>query len=712
MAAKKDKINDFVIRFANVNGTGSASANFLFTKAIFRMGIPVTPKNIFPSNIQGLPTWYEVRVNEKGYLGRREGIDLMVAVNPQSMLKDVKDVRAGGYFMYDSSKPLHKEYIREDITYLGIPLMQMCNEAYTDARQRQLFKNIIYVGALAALFDIEFNVLEDLLAEQFKGKEKLIPANVKALKLGVDYVHANFKYPLEYRVERRNLLKDKILMEGNAACGLGAVYAGATVAGWYPITPSTSVIEAFMDYSDEFRIDKITGKRNVAILQAEDELSAIGMVIGANWNGARAFTSTSGPGLSLMNEFLGLAYFAEIPTVLVDVQRTGPSTGMPTRTQQSDILEAAYASHGDTKHVLLFPSTPKECFDCMLDAFDLSEELQTPVIVMTDLDLGMNDHVSPPLTFDDKREYKRGKVLDAEALEKIEKFGRYLDVDKDGITYRTLPGTHPSKGSFFTRGTSRDEYATYTEDSAAYQRNMDRLTRKWNTAKKIVPSPQVYKKKNESKNGILFFGTSQYAAEEAMDVLKSEKIIVDAIRVRAFPFTKEVEDFINSHDKVFVIEQNRDAQMRSLLMIEMDAEPKKLVSVLNYDGMPITADNILNQVKTNLSSKGLGSKAAAKKPVVLKVVESKKVAPKKKVVAKKKTVKKEVAKKKVAPKKKLVATKKVVKKVLAKKKVTPKKKIAAKKKSNIKVVAKKKVATKKKVVAKKSNFKKATKKRK
>ena len=458
----KSKLNDFVIRFANVNGTGSASANFLFTKAIFRMGIPVTPKNIFPSNIQGLPTWYEVRVSEKGYLGRREGIDLMVAVNPQSMLTDVKSVRKGGYFLFDSSKPLHSQYHRADINYIGIPLMQICNEAYTDARQRQLFKNIVYVGALIALLDIEFGVVEGLLAEQFKGKEKLIPMNVKALQLGMDYVKANFKYPLDIRVERRNLVKDWIMMEGNAACGLGAVYGGATFAAWYPITPSTSVVEGFSDFAAEFRVDKVTGKKNVAIVQAEDELAAIGMVIGANWNGARSFTATSGPGLSLMNEFLGLAYFAEIPTVLVDVQRTGPSTGMPTRTQQSDILEGAYASHGDTKHVMLFPSTPKECFDLTADSFDLAEGLQTPIIVMTDLDLGMNDHMTPPLVWDDKREYKRGKVLDAEALEKIEKFGRYLDVDKDGITYRTIPGTHASKGSFFTRVTSRDEYAVYT----------------------------------------------------------------------------------------------------------------------------------------------------------------------------------------------------------------------------------------------------------
>jgi 2-oxoglutarate ferredoxin oxidoreductase subunit alpha len=601
MSETKSKVNDFVVRFANVNGTGSASANFLFTKAIFRMGIPVTPKNIFPSNIQGLPTWYEVRVSEKGYLGRREGVDLMVAVNPQSMLADVKNVRPGGYFLYDSSKKLHAEYIREDINYIGIPLMQMCNDAYSDARQRQLFKNIIYVGALAALMDIEFNVLEGLLADQFKGKEKLIPMNVKALQMGVDYVHANFKYPLDIRLERRDLIGDSIMIDGNSACGLGAVYAGATVVAWYPITPSTSVVEAFTNYASELRVDKITGKNNFAIVQAEDELAAIGMVIGANWNGARSFTATSGPGLSLMNEFLGLAYFAEVPAVLVDVQRSGPSTGMPTRTQQSDVLEAAYASHGDTKQVLIFPSTPKECFDMMADSFDFAEQLQTPVIVMTDLDLGMNDHVSQPFVWDDKRVYNRGKVLNAEDLEKIEKFGRYLDVDGDGITYRTYPGTHPTKGSFFTRGTSRDEYATYTEDGDAYHRNMDRLIKKWNTAKNIVSPPQVYQEKNNSKNGILFFGTSQYSAEEAMDMLKEENTVVDAIRVRAFPFNKIIEDFINSHDKIFVIEQNRDAQMRSLLMIELNANPEKLVSVLNYDGMPITADNIVNQMKKSLT---------------------------------------------------------------------------------------------------------------
>jgi 2-oxoglutarate/2-oxoacid ferredoxin oxidoreductase subunit alpha len=594
------KINDFVIRFANVNGTGSASANALFTKAIFRMGIPVTPKNIFPSNIQGLPTWYEVRVSEKGYLGRREGVDFVVCVNPQSMLKDVASVKKGGYFLYDSSKPLHSQYIRDDINYLGIPLMTLANNAFTDARQRQLFKNIIYIGALIALFDIEFEVLEGLLGDQFKGKERLIEPNIKALKMGVDYVKENFKYPLDIRVERRDLIGEKILIGGNTACGLGAVYGGATVAAWYPITPSTSVVDYFTKYAEKLRIDKETGKKNFAIVQAEDELAAIGMVIGANWNGARSFTATSGPGVSLMNEFLGLAYFAEIPTVLIDVQRTGPSTGMPTRTQQSDILEAAYAAHGDTKHVLLFPASPKECFEMTADSFDLAERLQTPIILMTDLDLGMNDHISAPLTWDDKRQYDRGKVLSAEQLDEIERYGRYLDSDGDGIPYRTIPATHPTKGANVTRGSSRDEYAVYTEDSAAYQRNMNRLAKKFETAKELVPQPEFYQAQNQSENGVIFFGTSTYAAVEAVELLKNEGITLDAMRPKAFPFGKEFEEFVAAHKKVFVIEQNRDAQFKSLMMIELGINADKLISVLNYDGMPITADNILTQIKGNL----------------------------------------------------------------------------------------------------------------
>jgi 2-oxoglutarate ferredoxin oxidoreductase subunit alpha len=596
-------VNDFVVRFANVNGTGSASANFLFAKSIFRMGVPVSPKNIFPSNIQGLPTWYEVRVSEKGYLGRREGIDMMVAMNPQSMKADVASVKPGGYFLYDSTKKLHPEFIRQDITYIGIPLMEISNREFSDPRQRQLFKNIIYVGALSYFLNIEFAVLEKLLAEQFAGKEKLIAPNVKALNLGVAYAKENFKFEMNIRMERRDLVGDAIMIDGNAACGLGAVYAGATVAAWYPITPSTSVVEAFHAYCDELRVDKATGKKNFAIVQAEDELAAIGMVIGANWNGARSFTATSGPGVSLMNEFLGLAYYAEVPTVLIDVQRTGPSTGMPTRVQQSDIMEAAYASHGDTKHILLFPSTPKECFDLTIDAFDLAEELQTPVIVMTDLDLGMNDHMSAPFKWDEKRKYKRGKVLTAEQLDKLERYGRYLDVDNDGITYRTIPGTHPSKGAFVTRGTSRDEYAVYTEEAAPYVRNMDRLIKKFNTAKTYVPKPQLYQKKNISDTAMIFFGTSTHAAVEANELMKEVGINIDALRLTSFPFTAEVEEFVNSHERIFVIEQNRDAQMRSLMMIEMNVDPKKLIPVLNYDGTPITADNIAKQIEQHVKVK-------------------------------------------------------------------------------------------------------------
>jgi 2-oxoglutarate/2-oxoacid ferredoxin oxidoreductase subunit alpha len=598
----KKAINDFIVRFANVNGTGSASANYLFAKTIFRMGIPVTPKNIFPSNIQGLPTWYEVRVSEKGYLGRREGIDLMVCVNPQSMAQDVKNVKPGGYFMYDSTKKLPENYLRDDIHYLGIPMMEMSNQAFSDPRKRQLLKNIIYVGALSKLLNMDVEEIKTLVGEQFEGKAQLIEANMEALKLGIDYVEANFEYPLSFHLERRDLIGDKIIVDGNTACGLGAVYGGATVMAWYPITPSTSVAEAFEHYCKEYRIDPETGAHKFAIIQAEDELAAMGMVIGANWNGARAFTATSGPGVSLMNEFLGLAYFAEVPAVLVDVQRAGPSTGMPTRTQQPDLLLAAYASHGDTKHVLLLPSTPRECFDMTAQSFDLAERLQTPIMVMTDLDLGMNDHISEPFHWTDQRKYDRGKVLNTEELEHVGRFGRYLDVDGDGIPYRTYPGTHPTKGSFFTRGTSKDEYAAYTEDGAAYKRNMDRLLKKWDTAKQLVPVAQLYQQTKQSDVAILFFGTSQFSAEEAKDLLAEEGTHVDAIRIKAFPFGQEVVDFVDSHRIVFVIEQNRDGQMRNMMIMELGTDPSKLIPVLNYDGMPITADSIKSQI-TNFLNK-------------------------------------------------------------------------------------------------------------
>jgi 2-oxoglutarate ferredoxin oxidoreductase subunit alpha len=524
----------------------------------------------------------------------------MVSVNPQSMVQDIAEVLPGGYFFYDNTKQLRKEHIREDITYIGVPLTQMCLTEYTDPRQRQLFKNVIYVGALAALLDIEFEVLGGLISDQFQGKEKLITPNIHALELGYNYAREHFDCPSTIRVERRNNVGNKILLDGNTACGLGAVYAGASVVAWYPITPSTSVVDAFSKYAKRMRIDAGTGLKNYSVVQAEDELAAIGMVIGANWNGARSFTATSGPGVSLMSEFLGLAYFAEIPTVLIDVQRTGPSTGMPTRTQQSDVLAAAYASHGDTKHILLFPSSPKECFDQTVAAFDLAERLQTPVIMLTDLDLGMNDNMSDPLEWDDNKQYDRGKVLTESDLENMNtRYGRYLDVDNDGIPYRTYPGTHPTKGSFFTRGTSRDEYAVYTENGAEYVKNMQRLLKKWETAKTSVPAPEVYQTENTGEYGVLFFGTTTQSAIEAIDSLKDEGIHLDAIRIKAFPFNHTVEQFIRDHKKVFVIEQNRDAQLRSLLINDCGFAPEQLVPILNYDGMPITATFIKTLIRKN-----------------------------------------------------------------------------------------------------------------
>ena len=607
-------INDFVVKFANVNGTGSASANHLFAKAIFRMGIPVSPRNIFPSNIQGLPTWYEVRVSAKGYLGRRGGVDLMVCVNPQSMEKDVASVEPGGYFVYDSTKPLAPHLKRDDIHYFGIPFTQMCMREYPNPRLQQLLKNVVYVGALAAFLDIDFSVLKGLLNDQFKGKERLISSNVHALEMGYHYARDHFKCPLPIRLKKGGNSaphireSEHILMNGNTAAALGAIYGGATVAAWYPITPSTSVVDAFSQYAERMRIDPGSGKRNFAVVQAEDELAAIGVAIGAGWNGVRAFTATSGPGLSLMSEFLGLAYFAEIPVVLIDVQRSGPSTGMPTRSQQSDILAAAYASHGDTKQVLLFPATPRECFDMTADAFDLTERLQTPVILMSDLDLGMNDWMSPPLEWDDDYQMDRGKVLDAKQLDEVEKWGRYLDVDGDGICYRTLPGTHPDKGAYFTRGSSKNQMAVYSESGDDYVQNVDRLLRKFETAKKYVPRPKTHdpipvkNPKTDLKLGALFFGTSASPSYEAVEMLAEEGYPIDTMRIRAFPFHASMDAFIHSHDLVFVIEQNRDGQMRRLIINECEIPPGKLVSVLNYSGTPITARKIARIIRETLQS--------------------------------------------------------------------------------------------------------------
>jgi len=594
--------NDFVVRFANTNGTGSASANNMFAKAILRMGIPVSAKNIFPSNIQGMPTWYEVRINENNFLARRGGnSELVVAMNAQSLHEDIASVASGGFLLYDSSRALTDKDIRTDIQYLPIPISVICQKEYQDPRQRQLFKNVIYIGALAALLNIEFDVLKSLVADQFKGKDKLITPNIYALELGYQYANQHFTCPLSINVERRDLVKNRIMVDGNTATGLGAVFGGATVVGWYPITPSTSVVEKFANYCNRLRIDPATGKKNYALVQAEDEIAAIGIAIGAGWNGARAFTATSGPGISLMSEFLGLAYFAEIPVVLINVQRAGPSTGMPTRTQQSDIIACAYASHGDTKHILLFPQDPSECFEFSALAFDLADQLQTPIIIMSDLDLGMNDHLTEEFTWDDHRTYKLGKVLSSEQLDKIESYGRYLDTDSDGICYRTLPATHPEKGAFFTRGTSRNEYAGYTEKSADYVKNMERLTKKFETAKKMVPAPEIQQGQKLAQIGLVYFGTSSHAIAETKSQLKEHGLAADTLRIRAFPFNNMVSEFIHSHQQIFIIEQNRDGQMRSLLINEQGFSPEKLSSIANCDGLPMTSTFIVQGVLNKLS---------------------------------------------------------------------------------------------------------------
>jgi 2-oxoglutarate ferredoxin oxidoreductase subunit alpha len=591
-----EAINDFVIKFANVNGSGSASANELFAKAVMRMGVPVSPRNIFPSNIQGMPTWYEARVCEKGYHGRRGGVDMMVAMNPQTWDADIAEIEPGGYLFFDSTRPMPADKFRADVHNMGVPLTEIANNAYTDPRQRQLFKNIIYVGALSVLLDVDAEVFEKLFAEQFKGKERLLESNIKALHMGRDYVKQHMHAPLGIRVQRADNVGDQIFTDGNSAAGLGLVYGGATVAAWYPITPSTSIPEAFQKYCEKFRIDPATGQHRFAIVQAEDELASIGMVVGAGWNGARAFTATSGPGISLMTEFIGLAYFAEIPVTIINVQRGGPSTGMPTRTQQSDLLSCAYASHGDTKHVLLFPQDPHECFTHSAAALDLAERLQTPIFVMTDLDIGMNQRLCKPFVWDDAREYDRGKVMTAEELEAGKPFGRYKDVDGDGIPWRTLPGTHPSKGAFFTRGTSRNPQAMYSEAGADYIYNMERLLHKFKTAETLVPQPVFRKAAEPTRLGIIYYGSTTPAMREALDVLEANGDHVDAMRLCAFPFPDSVREFIAAHDKVFVAEQNRDGQMRTMLINELEVNPAKLVRVLHYDGTPITARFIIRNI--------------------------------------------------------------------------------------------------------------------
>ena len=595
------RVNDFVVKFANVNGSGSASANALFAKSVLRMGVAVTPRNIFPSNIQGLPTWYEVRISGAGYLGARGGgVDVMVAMNPQTWDQDVASIEPGGYLFYDNTKPMPPSKFRDDIVIVGVPLTRMSNEAYRDPRQRQLFKNIIGLGALAALLDMDVPAIEKLLGEQFRNREKLIAANIQALHMGLDWVKHNLDDPIKLKVQKADVVDDRIFIDGNSAAALGAVYGGATVCAWYPITPSSSLAEAFTNYCNRMRVDKETGKAKFAIVQAEDELSSIGMVIGAAWNGARSFTATSGPGISLMQEFIGLAYFAEIPAVIFDVQRSGPSTGMPTRTQQTDIMACAYASHGDTKHVLLIPEDPYECFEFGALAFDLADRLQTPVFVMLDLEIGMNDRLSKPFAWDDSRKMDRGKVMTAEDLEAGKKFGRYLDVDDDGITYRTLPGTHPTKGAFFTRGTSKDRMARYSEEGADYQENMERLLKKHNTARNFVPPAIIRQGAEPAKFGIIYFGSTSAPIAEAEEQLAERGVTLDLMRLRGFPFGDEVAAFIAEHELVFVVEQNRDGQMRSLLINELEIDPARLAKVVHYDGTPITARFISGAIADRL----------------------------------------------------------------------------------------------------------------
>lgn len=591
-------VNDFSFKIATVNGTGSASANSLLMQAIFRMGIPVTGKNIFPSNIQGLPTWYEIRVNKDGYTARPQEVDLVVTLNPGTYVKDVATVRPGGYLLYDSSWPLEAELVREGITILGIPFGRMCVEAFDRDRDRTLLRNIVYAGALAALFEIDMDVIGQMLNEKFSKKKSLLDANFTAIKLGYDYAKANFTCPLPFHLEKMDETSGSIIIDGNTAAALGAVYAGATVGAWYPITPSTSLMEAFIAFCRKYRVDKTTGLNKFCILQAEDELSAAGIAIGAGWAGARSFTNTSGPGISLMQEFIGLAYYTEIPAVFFDIQRTGPSTGMPTRTQQGDLLSLAYASHGDTKHIVLFPSNPEECFYLTVTAFDLAERFQTPVFVASDLDIGMNDWMCRRLEWDDSYVHDRGKVLNTAECESIKKFSRYLDVDGDGIAARTLPGVH-GNGAYFVRGSGHDRHGAYTEDSAAYQDVMDRLAYKITMAARAVPAPEFHWQEGADV-GIVSLGGCDAAVREAVDRLRAQGIVADYMRIRAFPFDAPVREFLDAHDVTFVVEQNRDAQLRSLLAIETGKPRDEMLSVLDYNGMPLTAQAVVMAVTKQL----------------------------------------------------------------------------------------------------------------
>ena len=593
------RVNDFAFKVGTVNGTGSASANSLLLQSIFRMGIPVCGKNVFPSNIQGLPTWYEIRVSRDGYTARTPDFDLVVAMNPATYARDIAEVRSGGWLLHDSSWPLDARLLRSDVTFLGVPLGRMCIEAFAGSRERTLMKNIAYAGALAALIDLDLEVIGENIRAEFAKKPRLVDSNFRALHLGYDYAREHFACPLPIRLERMDATREHVLLDGNTAAALGCVYAGATVGAWYPITPATSLMDAFGRFCARYRVDAATGERRYCIVQAEDELAAAGVVIGAGWAGARAFTPTAGPGISLMGEFIGLAYYAEIPAVFFDVQRTGPSTGMPTRTQQGDLMSVAYASHGDTRHAALFPADPAECFHFAVQAFDLAERFQTPVFVVSDLDIGMNDWMIPRLTWDDAYRPDRGRVLTAEQLDAVAKFLRYDDVDADGVAARTLPGVHP-KGAYFTRGSGHDRFGAYTEDAAAYQEVVDRLARKVGAAARAVPAPEV-RLREGAEMGIVTIGGCRGAVLEAVDRLAADGIPLDYLRVRGFPFDEPVGDFLRAHERTFVVEQNRDGQLRSLLLLETEVEPRRLLSIRDYGGTPLSAKRVVEGVTAQLA---------------------------------------------------------------------------------------------------------------
>jgi 2-oxoglutarate ferredoxin oxidoreductase subunit alpha len=603
----RNQVNDFSIKLANVNGTGSSSANGLLVQAIFRMGIPVSGKNLFPSNIQGLPTWYEIRINASGFTARALDYDLVVAMNAQTYVEDIREVTSGGYLLYDSSWPLDPDLDRDDITFLGVPLAAMCLEAFSKPRERILMKNVAYAGAVVALVGVDIDVVANLLAENFARNEALRDSNQRALRLGYEYAMAHFDCPLSFRLESLHENDDSILIDGNTAAALGCLYAGATVAGWYPITPATAVMDNFTKLCATYRRELVPNddplakpeyKNNYLIIQAEDEIASIGMVLGAGWSGARAFTSTSGPGISLMSELLGLGYYTEIPAVIIDVQRVGPSTGMPTRTQQGDILMCAYASHGDTKHILLFPANPHECFEFAVACFDLAERFQTPVFMLSDLDIGMNDWVVPKLAWDDNFVPDRGRVLSDDDLAGIPEFFRYTGEDDHFIAPRTIPGSD-AKGAYFVRGSGHDKFGRYTEIPDSYQEVIDRLKLKHAAAAPYVPAPVIERRKKATV-GVITVGSCDLAVREALVELDERGLVCDFLRVRGFPFVEDIRAFVEEHSRCFVVEQNRDAQLRSLISMETGVAIEKMNSVLAYGGFPLSAKQVVDSVLTQM----------------------------------------------------------------------------------------------------------------